>query len=523
MRMRAQRVLSGLVSFGIVAGALACEGGASAPGPTEEVRPRAAPVEFVGLTIERRVGDDSEIVALLDPLFGEAARTGRGHSGFEIEPGLFVTSEIDARTAAQGIVTLEMLASRSEDTTPRVVLRVPVGYEYGAVFLDAVRVAFARAREEGPGMRPFYLEYRSRSQNGGDLRVVASYEEGLGPRIRIATNTPYTSLRPGEINTPAFSGDPYETLAGTVFFELSRDEFAFFSSRAYGITPGAAQNFDDFHLLPHDWLRITVTPELEDELVDVAFEVVTMDGRRVPFARAPASLVAGAQFRDNVFRMVDNMAEQERVEPGSSTRWEVPFHYDDPVGGGVVGVIAQGEAGVFRIAYAVESPTHRLEDVEFVPYQTHVDVPDTLTPPETTCADVGSIEALRGRFRIRFDASSTVRESDRLTSPLRGPFRGEIFRAEDVTLSGPNEGAVALASLAFDDVDMTGGQSAEFPVDVELPAGEYQILGFVDIDGTGTDGPDEGDPVTLPIGGYSLSCESQPIVVEFALLLPPGR
>ena len=48
----------------------------------------------------------------------------------------------------------------------------------------------------------------------------------------------------------------------------------------------------------------------------------------------------------------------------------------------------------------------------------------------------------------------------------------------------------------------------------------------MDIDGNAdpeAPGPDEGDPVTLPIGGYPLECAVQPIVVEFALLLPPGR
>lgn len=514
-----------VVSLFVAAG-VACESGASAPGPIEEIRPRSEPVEFVGLTIDRRVESDAEIVALLDPLFGDAAARGEGHAALELEPGIFLTSSEDPRTAEQAIATLEMIPSRTEGVTPRVILRVPVGYEYGRIFLDAVRVAFARMASVTAGgdtMEPFHLEYRSRSQNGGDLRIVARYEAGES-RIVIATNTPQTSLRPGDLNTPAFSGDPYETLAGTVYFELSRDEFAFFSNRAYGITAGAAQNFADFHLLPHDWLRLTVTPQLEDELVDVGFEILTVDGRRIPIARAPASLVAGAQFQDNVFRMVDNMLAQERAEPGSSTRWEVPFHYDDPEGGGVVRVIANGQGGVFRIAYAVESPIHRLDDVEFVPYQTHVDVPDMLTPPRTTCADVGSVEAIRGRFRVRFDASTTVRESDQLTSPLRGHVWGDVFRAEDVTLGGPNEGAVAVASFEYEDVDITAGQSVEFPLDAELPAGAYQLLGFMDIDMNAVEpSPDAGDPVTLPIGRYSLECESQPIVVEFALLLPEGR
>ena len=525
--MRARWIRIALALLSVSTAGLGCESGAAGPTPVEEVRPRSEPVEFVGLTFERRVESEADIVALLDPLFGDAASRGAGHTRFEVEPGIFLTSAADTRSAEQGVVVMEMTPSRVEGAEARTILRVPVGYEYGRVFLDAVRVAYARAATvtgRGETMQPFYLEYRVRSQMGGDLRVVASYDD-RGARVTVSTNTPQTSLRPGDINTPAFGGDPYEVLAGTVLFELSRDEFAFFSNRAYGVTAGAAQNFEDFQLLPHDWLRLTVTPQLEDERVDVAFEVLTTDGRRVPFARAPASLVAGAQFQDNVYRMVDNMLAQEAAEPGSSNAWEVPFHYDDPAGGGVVRVVATGERGVFRIAYAVESPVRRLSDVEFVPYQTVVEIPDVLTPPETTCADVGSVEALRGRFRIRFDASSTVRESDALAHPLRGRVWGSVYRAEDVTLAGPRDGAEPVASFDYADVDVTAGQSTEYALDAELAAGDYQILGFMDIDGNGaeTGDPDEGDPVTLPIGGYPLSCESQPVVVEFALLLPPGR
>jgi hypothetical protein len=35
--------------------------------------------------------------------------------------------------------------------------------------------------------------------------------------------------------------------------------------------------------------------------------------------------------------------------------------------------------------------------------------------------------------------------------------------------------------------------------------------------------PDEGDPVFIPIGGYDMRCADEPITVEAALLLPPGR
>jgi len=262
--------------------------------------------------------------------------------------------------------------------------------------------------------------------------------------------------------------------------------------------------------------------------VNVGFEVVTVDGRRVPLARAPASLVGGEQFQQNVFRMVDNMNAQEREAPGSSVPFEVPFYYDDPEGGGVVSVIANGSGGRFRIAYAAGSPTHRLEDVSFVPYQGVVEVPPQVPDTRPTCASMGSMDALEGRFHMRFDASSTVRSSPNLTSPLRGRVWGDIYRSSDVTIAGPREGTSAVASFHFPLVDITAGASEEeFVVDAALPSGvEYQILGFMDVDDNaveGDAGPDEGDPVFIPIGGYDVACAEQHVVVEFALLLPPGR
>ncbi len=69
------------------------------------------------------------------------------------------------------------------------------------------------------------------------------------------------------------------------------------------------------------------------------------------------------------------------------------------------------------------------------------------------------------------------------------------------------------------------GEGTECLMDGEVRSGRYRRVGFMDIDGNGADtmDPDEGDPVTLPIGNYHLECAEQPVVVEFALLLPAGR
>ncbi len=374
-------------------------------------------------------------------------------------------------------------------------------------------------------MAPFELEYRVRSANGGQLTLRLDFADGVA-RFGVSTEGPRTALARGRVNEPAFVGDPYETIAGTVWFSLARAEFDFFATRAYGITAGFRQNFADFMLSPHDWLRLTVKPLLSESLIDVGFEVVTVDGRRIPLARAPASLKAGEQFQRNVLRLVENMEAQEAASPGSSDDWVAPFHYDDPDGGGVVRVIARGDGGRFRIAYAVESPTRALEDVDFVPYAGQVEIPDDIPDAVGACESLGSVAAPAGRFRLRFAASSTVREDRRRKAPLAGDVHGSIYRAEDVTIRGPDDGARPVASFTFRGVDVRDPAAlATYDVPEVLPAGEYQVLGFMDIDGNADPAdpaPDTGDPVMIPIGAYTLSCAVHPVDVEFAILLPEG-
>lgn len=498
--------------------------------PAETFRPRSTPVEYVGLTVERPFATEAELLAILDPIFGEASRTGAGHRDLELQPGLFLTVSPDARTPEQAIVTMEMETVREDAVARRIILQVPVSFTYGGVYISAARAALDRTMgvlAEGDTMRPYHLEYHVVSPMGGELTVQTDWAAGATSGVvRFITSAPRTSLLPGLVNTAAFGGAPYEQLGGTVWFELSLDEFSFFSNRAYGISSGALQNFNDFRLQPHNWLRLTVTPRLEDELVDVGFEVITPEGTRVPFARAPASVVAGEQFQENVGRMVQNMLDAEAASPGSSRPFEVSFYYDDPEGGGVVSVIAQGRAGIFQIAYTVASPARALEDVEFVPYQGDVNIPDSLPMPRT-CAEVGSVDATSGHFHVRFDASSTVRNSTSLTHPLIGNVWGSVYRSTDVTVVGPNEGAEPVASFHFENVDVRDGLSpVTYDIPELLPGGEYQILGFMDIDGNADPlnaDPDEGDPVFIPIGGYDMRCADEPITVEAALLLPPGR
>lgn len=489
-------------------------------------RASSDPTEWTGLST-RLEAEGDELLGLLDGLVGAAAADGDLDT-IELGAGLRLSASEDSRTPEQVVLTVEMDTSTGNSPETRTLARVPASFAYGSVFIDTVEAALASAQtEQDPeDWEPYRLEYRLRSDAGGWITLAIvdeGGEAGSAPALEVTVRTPRTSLLSGEVNSPAGAGEPWESLYGLVNFTMSRDHFDFFSTRAYGLSAGAAQNFEDFLLLPHPWLRLTVTPELDDELVDVAFEVVTVDGRRLSLARAPASLVAGDQFREDVYRMIDNMLAAEEEAPGSSVPFSVPFYYDDPAGGGVVEVIAEGEGGVFRVAYAVESPVNVLLDTDFVAYQGVVEVPEDWDQVDPSCEELGSEPSAQGYFDITFAASSTVQNSDNLDGPLQGPVWGSIFRADEVQIDGPIDGAEAVASFAFEDVDISGEGDGPYRVDTPVLAGEYQVLGFMDIDGNADPDdaePDENDPVMIPIGGFTLECAEHPITAEFAILLP---
>lgn len=492
------------------------------------LRPRANPSEYVGFRVELPV-TPAEFRQVAGPLLGAEAAAGAGHRNFVVQNGVLLTSEVDPRTPSQLVVTVGMETTTGAEPAMRTAARLPASTAYGQLWYDTVDVAIETAQRKldaGETMETFRIEYRTRSAQGGAF-VVAYDFDGSNGKLVFTSRGPRTSLLPDRINLPALDGQPYETVYGLVNFQVDRAEFDFFVNRAYGISAGAAQNFNDFYLLPHEWLRLTVTPELDDQRIDVGFEVVTRDGRRIPVSRAPASMLAGEQFMQTVFRMIENMEAGEIAAPGSGTTWEVPFYYDDPEGGGVVEVIATGAEGVMRIAYAVESPAKVLEDVAFVGYEGSIEVPPDWDRVDPGCAELGSREAAQGFFNMRFQASSTVRRSLENPQTIRGNIWGSIYRDSDVRITGPLDGAQAVASFALQDVVIAADGSVDtYRIDTPMLAGKYQVLGFLDINNNADPddaGPDEGDPVMIPIGGFTMRCAEQPITAEFAILLPPGR
>lgn len=124
-------------------------------------------------------------------------------------------------------------------------------------------------------------------------------------------------------------------------------------------------------------------------------------------------------------------------------------------------------------------------------------------------ADSGSAEggssgagAATGTVVLTFAVSNGVRMGPTLVDPLVGKVYGDLFLTSDVTITGPAEGAVSVASIELDGIDLsTADVSTVSWTSEPLPVENYTFLGMFDLDGNFemTDhNPDAGDPVTLP-------------------------
>ena len=478
--------------------------------------------EWVGYHTEVPI-TDAAFHALASGLVGEDAEARRLLPEKELAPGVFVDAEVDKSTPDQVQLTFSF-----DDGGPfhRKLAVAPASFAVGKVFVTAVDAAIAKmkadvAAKPGSG-EAWLLEYRVTSSQGGRLSLGVRGDAGVFSLV-LDIASPKTSLEKDFVGKAAENTQPFDTVAGTVWFHMTKDDFDYFVDHAYGKGATGRQNFKDFMLVPHEWLRLTVDPHLDEKFVTVGFEIVGVDGKRTAIAKAPASILAGKAFQTMVDRNMANTINQEKAKAGSSTPWLVPFYYDAPAAGGVVQVIAQGEKGRFSVAYAVESPRHTLRDVAFLEYQP-VDLPEVDPLAKATCDKLGDptiVLADKGTLDMKFVASDVVKKSPDLVGPLQGKISCSIYAAQDVSVAGPKKGSVTIQDFAIDSADLSGGAvPAPTFVSQVLHAGEYQVLCYMDLDKNGDANP--GDPVTLPIGTFPLACNKNPMTVEFAILYPKG-
>ncbi|HEY1696755.1 MAG TPA: hypothetical protein VGG39_31550 [Polyangiaceae bacterium] len=501
-------------------GSVGCsDGGHSSPTQTttvvKEVPPSAVSEEWVNFHIEvpYAAGD---FHGLASGLFGTDAQSGKFAANTEVSPGVFLSAVADPSTPQQTIVSLTY---NDGSTTARPLAVVPASFAVGNVYLTTIDAAIAAMQQQGAGGGTFLLQYQVTSTQGGTFSFGVHAVNGVFTLV-LDVSSPTTSLMPGNVGKPVSNTAPYDTINGTVWFTLTQDDFDYFVGHAYGADATAGQNFNDFELGSYDWLRLTVTPHLDQQYVNVSFAVLGNDGNRTPFANAPASILAGNTFQTLVDHAMSTMTAQEALKAGSSSPWTIPFYYSDPAGGGVVQVIAQGQAGVFNIAYAVSAPNNTLQDVSFLPYKP-VTVKAAPSSATTACNNLGNkgiVLATEGAFDVTFTASPEVKSAAK--GPLVATLWCSVFNATDVTADGPVAGAHSFQDFSVPNADLSGNSPPTFLTQA-FPDGDYQILCFQDLAGDGN--ADAGDPVTLPIGSFPLACNLNPINVQFAVLNPTNH
>ena len=465
----------------------------------------------------------SDFHALVSGLIGTAAQGGTFITNQEVSPGVYLSSIADPTTPEQSRVSLTF-----DDGTPtrRTLALVPASFDVGTTFLTTIDTAIATMQaeeaESAGSSESYLLQYQVTSPQGGTFSLGVQGVTGTFSLV-LDVASPTTNLATNKIGTPISNDTPYDTVAGTVYFHMTKDDFDYFVGHAYGTAAAVGENFSNFELVPHTWLRLTVTPHLTAKYVDVGFKVAATDGTLIPVSQAPASVLAGATFQALVDRSMTTMNTQEAAKAGSSSPFQIPFYYDDPNGGGVVQVIVQGTQGIYVVDYAVQSPRHKLVDVPFNPYKTVV-----FTPPEAganaACNQLGNpgiVLASSGAFDITFSVSSVITNSTTLTVPLVGDIQCSTYNGADVTVGGPNPGAVALQSFVVKNASFEKGAPVPHYLTGNLPAGSYQILCGQDIFHNGNIG--FGDPVTIPITPVTLACNLNPIGIQFALLDPQAN
>ncbi len=489
----------------------------AASGPAPAPLMNSDPNEWVAFHTELPLPAD--YAKLADGLFGTDAQNGKFTDKYPVATGIFLSAIADPAVPDQARVTLSFDDELGKKHRNLAV--VPVSFGIGKIFNATVAAAMAKMAtdtEKKAGGDPFLLEYHVASTQGGGFMWAVRGDHGKYTLI-VESSSPRTSLVADRVGLAMQSAAAWDWIAGTVWFNLQKDDFDFFVDHAYGAGATSKQNFKDFQLVPHNWLRLTVEPHLDKQFVSVGFEVIANDGQRLALAKAPASILAGATFQALVDRNMGNMLDQEAKKAGSSQSWQVPFYYDHPDGGGVVRVVAAGVKGLFSVAYAVESPRHALADAPFLPYEPVV-FPAKDPKADVSCDKLGDpniTPAVQGTLNITFAVNKLILQSKELKGPLKGTVYCSVFKDSEVTITGPIEGATELESFNLPDADL---QAATMPTYTTKPllAGKYQALCYQDLDKDKN--ASKGDPVTLPIGSQEVNCNKNPVVVEFGLLNP---
>lgn len=479
------------------------------PAPPVEApaRPVAQPYELADLTLSRAI-DAPGLEALLAPLLAGTGSTA-------LADGVTLSVETDPTTAERRIATVTL--APVGDGAPEVLLRVPMSRSALETFAEAgIQGLAVTDGEETPA--PFEARYAVESPNGGTLRFTVS----IGRFEAHLVSAP-TSLIPETIYLPLMAADAQEVVSARIRFGLDYLTFrrlilsAFDPAASNAGLEGCSELSEFGANAPHVWYDLCVRAQDLALPAIVEADLVTRDGRRVPIARSPAGIRTAKLW----LSAVDRLAAARKSDGVTTVALPTAtFDYRDPAvqGGSVFTASVEGGEVVFD--HRSLTPPTSLPDVD------PVERPATTTAPplpDDPCTPNGSTLASAGRLVIDALLDAQLADHGGFDLPLSGTARASIYRADQVTIVGPNADAEALDTFALADLALDTTTPAGRHVSVELPAGRYMVLGFFDVGSDADPGdpqPVAGEPVTLPLRAVDLKCAEQPATLLFDAPFP---
>jgi hypothetical protein len=313
--------------------------------------------EFLEQTIEEEMAS-ADLLSLLAATVGATAAADTQPNTQQLREGLFVTA------LPQGpLVLLRAEVTRAETGERETITEVALSAELGRTFVTLVEAALVTAEAVFASQHfaaPWELQLQAESPSGGAAVVKVTGDAEAHFTLGWAFASPRRPIDSFIVPTAFADGQGgQEHLTATVHFPTTLETFTQFVDRAYG--RGPSERFQDFPLLPHRWLLLTVTAQdATNRVVDVHFDALTPRGERLFVAEAPASTSVGGRFVEQTVTRMQEMLSEEAAQPGSSRKWQTEFYYDDPQTGVVV-VVVQGERGLFDIAYHLETPLQQVQ------------------------------------------------------------------------------------------------------------------------------------------------------------------
>jgi hypothetical protein len=304
------------------------------------------------------------ILALLHRTVGQGASSGSNPVElYALRSGIFVTA-----SPVGPYLVLRFESDRGGQTERETTAEIAVPAALGQTFYEIVESALRTAQGIPTAfLQPWELHLKAENPKGGE--VVIQVEGDSDGKLRLGweiggPNRPIDGYRVPS----AFRGHSESQIGGTVHFPLRLQDFVGFVDRAYG--RNAPDRFKNFQLFPHAWLRLTVTGDGQgedgaDRIVFVHFDAITLLGKRLFVAEAPASTAVGARFFDETVVRMEEMLAEEGSQASSSRPWRTEFYYDSADTGTVI-VVVNGEEGRFEVEYQVATSAQKVRHGQLI-------------------------------------------------------------------------------------------------------------------------------------------------------------